>query len=452
MKPFYQEPMATVYCGSALEVLRELPDESIQMAMTSPPYWGLRNYAGGDDVIWGGNDSCEHNWDGLVKHRSIGGPQVPQTKWQSNVSVVEAQRDTNSSFCSLCGAWRGQLGLEPIPELYVVHLMMIFQEVKRVLKKDGAFYLNIGDTYAGSWGDSGHRPERTGIPGHQRAKHTEFLDRKGHPQMKIPPTRQALKLTSLKPKSMTCIPERVLFAMLEDGWILRHKIIWHKPNSMPSSVKDRFSATWEYLYFFVKARKYYFDLDAVRQPHKSLSLERYQRGVNLGRPAEGKSGEVGPMQQYERAPQWFKDMYPPNSDYKGKFDELFGHGPQPQSFNLRVRDVKRGKRGTSAQSGELKASEQEIEDYRYPEKHHGSSMSNQESLHIDRKYSEETMKITGHGIGLNEKGHSGYFYKDGTPAVNPKGKNPGDLWSITTKPSSISVCPQCDAVFPRLIK
>ncbi|MBA7642562.1 hypothetical protein ES703_50257 [subsurface metagenome] len=211
---------------------------------------------------------------------------------------------------------------------------------------------------------------------------------------------------------------------------------------------------------------YYFDLDAVRQPHKSLSLERYQRGVNLGRPAEGKSGEVGPMQQYERAPQWFKDMFPPDSDYKGKFDDLFGHGPQPQSFNLRVRDVKRGKKGTPSQSGELKASDKEVEEYDYPEKmlrhhgsgpqyklsglergkkHHGSSMSNQEGIHRDRPKSDKYPNHQAHRPHQWEPEQQSSVY-------HAKGKNPGDFWNITTKPSSISVCPQCDAVFPRLKK
>ncbi|GAH54991.1 unnamed protein product, partial [marine sediment metagenome] len=184
---------------------------------------------------------------------------------------------------------------------------------------------------------------------------------------------------------MTLIPERVMFAMVDDGWILRNKIGWHKPNSMPGSQKARFTSSWEYLYFFVKNNNtilwrnretgewrdtrptkeenypwggmyqhietgefswtkppenekdywvkyqplwmgfdYYFDLDAIRIPHKTLSLERYQRGVNLDRPAVGKSAQVGPLQQYKRAPQWFQEIFPPDQDYKGKFDDLFG--------------------------------------------------------------------------------------------------------------------------------
>jgi len=116
---------------------------------------------------------------------------------------------------------------------------------------------------------------------------------------------------------------------------------------------------------------YYFELDSIRVPHKTESLERYQRRVNLARPVEGESARVGPVQQYMRAPKWFQEMFPPDENYKGKFDDLFGHGPNPQSFNLRVRDVKRGKGGLYVQGGkvrELRASEKEIEEYEYPER------------------------------------------------------------------------------------
>ncbi len=172
------------------------------------------------------------------------------------------------------------------------------------------------------------------------------------------------------------------------------------------------------------------------------SLERYQRGVNLDRPAIGKSAEVGPMQQYKRAPQWFQDEFPPNPNYKGKFDNLFGHGPQPQSFNLRVRDVKRGKKETSALGGELQASEKEVEEYEYPEKHHGSSHHGRAGLD----------NLTKHDQAVGRTGNVAYTDPLHTRDYSPKGKNPGDLWTISTKPSSISVCPKCDAIFSRLLK
>ncbi|GAH84080.1 unnamed protein product, partial [marine sediment metagenome] len=128
----------------------ELPDESIDCTLTSPPYYGLRDY--GEDVkeIWGGDPDCEHTWKSVIKHRTAGGPQVPQSKWKNNKAVVDGQRDKKSDFCSECNAWYGALGLEPTFQLYLDHMMIICQETKRVLKKTGSFWLNMGDTYSGS--------------------------------------------------------------------------------------------------------------------------------------------------------------------------------------------------------------------------------------------------------------------------------------------------------------
>jgi DNA modification methylase len=119
---------------------------SVHCCVTSPPYWGLRDY-GLPKTIWGGDPNHEHEWSSVIRHRSSGGPQVPQTKWTNNDSLVVAQRDTSSDFCD-CGAWRGCLGLEPTPELYVEHLVIVFREVRRVLRDDGTLWLNLGDSYS----------------------------------------------------------------------------------------------------------------------------------------------------------------------------------------------------------------------------------------------------------------------------------------------------------------
>ncbi|MBA7602293.1 hypothetical protein ES703_09381 [subsurface metagenome] len=422
MKPYFEESAVTIFKGHAIEVLKTLPDEYVQMAITSPPYYGLRNYAGGTDIVWGEDGNCEHEWteetQGLQheNRNNLRGTQE-EVVGKTGTAFIQKYDRLPAGICVKCGRWRGQLGLEPNVGLYISHLMMIFREVKRVLRKDGSFYLNIGDTYFSN--PSNQQGHGFGKSGAGARAAFENLGRQ----------KRIFTNGILKPKCMICVPERVMFAMIEDGWILRNKIIWHKPNSMPSSVKDRFTTTWEYMYFWGKNSNtilwrnretgewrdtrptkdenypwggiyqhketgefswtkpsekdknnwikyqplwmgfdHYFDLDAVRVPHKTLSLERYQRGVNLDRPAIGKSAEVGPMQQYPRYPQWFGEQFPPDEDYKGKFDELFGHGPTPQSFNLRVRDVKRGKGGATAQGGELKASQKEIEEYEYPEK------------------------------------------------------------------------------------
>jgi len=214
-----------IICGHVIPVLKSLPDEYVDMLMTSVPYWGLRDYGEDTATIWGGSDDCEHEWKNLLQGHHPG--QVAQTKNQ-----IASGSKNSGKFCSKCSAWHGQLGLEPTPELYIEHLRMVFAEVKRVLKKTGTCWVNIGDSYSNS-----------GECGNPRWKSKEVA------------YRPACNLKSLPPKCMVGIPERFMFMMIDLGYILRNKIIWHKQNSMPSSVKDRFNTTYEVVYFFVKNNK-----------------------------------------------------------------------------------------------------------------------------------------------------------------------------------------------------
>ena len=179
-----------IICGDNLSVMKKMPHGSVDMVITSPPYWGLRDYGIGPD----------------------------------------------------------QLGLEPTPEMYIEHLTEIFNEVKRILKKGGTFWLNIGDTYFND-NRGGLRP-----PGN--------LGNDGRYDGSI-----KLKVENLQSKCLCMIPERLAWSLIQDGWILRNKIIWHKKNSMPSSVIDRFNNTYEFVYMFSRSQRYYFDLDAVRKPY-----------------------------------------------------------------------------------------------------------------------------------------------------------------------------------------
>ena len=187
-----------------------------------------------------------------------------------------------SNFCSKCGAWKGQLGLEPDFNLFIKHLADIFDEVKRVLKKDGTCWVNLGDTYSGSpSGLTNKKAEEWDKKGDgmfgrlhnlNTANRTQGTTPKPRPDLdpKLPARKRAREMvnTNIQAKCLTCIPERFIIEMINRGWILRNKIIWHKPNHMPTSVKDRFANSWEYLFMFSKSKKYYFDLDAVREPHK----------------------------------------------------------------------------------------------------------------------------------------------------------------------------------------
>ncbi|MBA7665404.1 hypothetical protein ES703_73474 [subsurface metagenome] len=168
----------------------------------------------------------------MTKHRTAGGPQVPQSKWKNNEAIAEAQRNKKSEFCSKCHAWHGQLGLEPTFQLYLNHMMMVCAEIKRVLKKTGSFWLNIGDTYSSTrWSTT---PSTTG---------------KSRPCSDVVLEKQV----SLPSKCLLGIPWRLVLRLIdEEGWILRNAGIWNKPNSMPSSTKDRLSNSYEFLFHLVK--------------------------------------------------------------------------------------------------------------------------------------------------------------------------------------------------------
>ena len=175
--------MNKILQGDALTVLKTLPDESINCVMTSPPYWGLRDY---------------------------------------NVEL--------------------QLGLESTFQEYIMNLCNIFDEVKRVLRKDGTCWINLGDTYI-SKGEKRHIGY--GDPKNMKVGIKTYIEPNGLPQ-------------SCTQKCLAQIPSRFAIEMCNRGWILRNEIIWHKPNAMPSSVKDRFTVDFEKLFFFVKSKKYWF--------------------------------------------------------------------------------------------------------------------------------------------------------------------------------------------------
>lgn len=246
VKPYYIDQHVTVYNKSCTSI-DELPDESVQMCVTSPPYWGLRKYAGEQDLIWGGENHHEHEWVSETRKQTGGlAHSLAYTKNQ----FVEATTNT----CSLCGAWRGSFGLEPTPELYVAHSIEILREIKRVLRKDGVVFWNVGDSYAGSGGPGSQYDNKAA---------NSF---KGEFEKYHNPNR---KITSCKPKDLCLIPFRVAIAAQEDGWWVRSVIIWNKPNPMPESVKDRPTESHEYILMLTKSANYYWNQEAVREPHET---------------------------------------------------------------------------------------------------------------------------------------------------------------------------------------
>ena len=227
-----------------------------------PIDWGLRDY-GIEPVIWDEDKNCQHQW--------IKGEVAGDIRFRGKNSIVSNNKNFNiypikhrpnetnpgkegwykdkgglsknpsqSSFCSLCGAWRGSLGLEPTFELYIKHLCDIFNEIKRVLRKDGTCFINIGDSYGGSGNASGHKEDTKNL---------------GYKTLEMGATRGNQKTTRRYAKSLLDIPYRFSIEMTNRGWIKRNTIIWWKPNCMPASADDRFTVDFEYLFFFTKNNK-----------------------------------------------------------------------------------------------------------------------------------------------------------------------------------------------------
>ena len=207
---FYSDESVTLWHGDALNVARTLPDGAADCIVTSPPYFGLRDYG------------------------------------------VE-----------------GQYGLEESPAEYVETMRALFAELRRVLADDGTLWLNLGDSYAnpsggGTQGSSGQRASRT----------FTAVSSGG--------------CTALPAKNLIGIPWRVAFALQDDGWTLRNAIVWHKPNAMPESVTDRLGNRYEHLFLLSKSRRYWFDLDAIREPQDSIgSRHEGASGYRDGHPSKG---------------------------------------------------------------------------------------------------------------------------------------------------------------------
>jgi DNA modification methylase len=231
-----EEIVNTILCGHSLEVLRQIPTESVHIAITSPPYYGKRDYKTAPQ-IWGGDPLCEHDWNTVKGKKYSGG-----TNGTVSYNMDERTHFTEeSSTCAKCGAWKGNLGHEPTPELFTEHLCQIFDEVRRVLRKDGTCFVNLGETYYGSGGSTGHTPE------------TKNLGRKTFEYGAYPTAAiSQQKHEFLQAKSQCCVPEMFKLEMVRRGWIARNTLIWHKVNCMPEATNDRFTVDFEHVFFFVK--------------------------------------------------------------------------------------------------------------------------------------------------------------------------------------------------------
>lgn len=233
-----------IICGDALEALKKIPSGSVNCCVCSPPFWGLRDY-GVEPVIWDGDKDCKHEFDDIQRYNPTRGKRdgkgiYKDPKWEAKGAL---KKEVESNFCLKCGSWKGSLGLEPTFDLYIKHLCQIFDEIKRVLRKDGTCWVNLGDSYGGSGNRSGHTLETSNLN-----RLTIGYGATGGNQ----------KATKGYEKSLLDIPHRFSIEMTNRGWAKRNTIIWWKPNCMPSSANDRFTVDFEYLFFFTKNNKVLF--------------------------------------------------------------------------------------------------------------------------------------------------------------------------------------------------
>ena len=244
-----------ILCGDVRTMLKTLPDESVNCVVTSPPYWGLRDYG---TASWeGGEDGCAHR----VRDERAAAPGSAKQASSAGANYVYA------GDCR-CGAKRvdSQLGLEATPDKYVVNMVAVFREVRRVLRDDGTVWLNLGDSYAGSGKGSGgagtFSAKQVSNAGSYQVGEANFLG--------VP--------AGLKPKDLIGVPWRVAFALQADGWWLRSDIIWSKPNPMPESVTDRPTRAHEYVFLLSKSARYYYDAEAIREPVNGTAHARHAAG------------------------------------------------------------------------------------------------------------------------------------------------------------------------------
>jgi DNA modification methylase len=276
--------MNKIEFGDCREIMRKWASQGVkaQTCITSPPYYGLRDYG---TAKWeGGDPNCEH---------SISMP----TKWNdpkrgTNVLRPEVgHRGGSSSNCHLCGAKRidEQLGLEDTPEEYIKNMVEVFRCVWDVLEDDGTLWVNIGDSYCNSNGFARASPEyqregRNNMPANDRK-----LDK--------------LHATGLKTKDLIGIPWMLAFALRADGWYLRQDIIWNKPNPMPESVQDRCTKAHEYIFLLSKSHKYHFDHVAIKEP--ATTVENRPSGIVRDRvyDYDSKQKEMGRSRGGEETPE-----------------------------------------------------------------------------------------------------------------------------------------------------
>lgn len=235
-----------ILIGDCRDVLKTLPDESVHCCITSPPYWNLRSYL----------------------------PQDHPNKAQ-------------------------EIGSEPTLQEWVATLVDVFHEVRRVLRKDGTLWLNLGDSYSGSRRGGYTTPSAT-LNGRQNAHSmTASRRRDNHP---VP--RSDVAVPGLKAKNLMGQPWRLAFALQDDGWWLRDEIIWNKLNPMPESAGDRCTRSHEHIFMLTKSARYYYDSKAIQEPVTGGAHARTEEAMGLKRPGFGRGYDAQEKPRYRTPSGW----------------------------------------------------------------------------------------------------------------------------------------------------
>lgn len=243
--------MFKLLVGDAIEQLKTLPDKSINTCVTSPPYYGLRDYGTGTWI--GGDPNCPHTRNKTGSNCGTG-----------HANMGESGDAIYKTVCPKCGAVRvdNQIGLEETPDEYIDRLVSVFREVKRVLRDDGILWINIGDSYVSK------PPSHRNSSNMQDKSYGNWETELGYEKSA---DRYKGLLRTYKPKDLIGIPWMLAFALRADGWYLRQDIIWAKNNPMPESVKDRCTRSHEYIFMLTKSKKYWFDHEAMQEDATSRS-------------------------------------------------------------------------------------------------------------------------------------------------------------------------------------
>jgi len=358
--------------GDVLEKIKEIPDNYVDCMISSPPYWGLRDYGTGK-WVGGSNPDCQHESIRRKTRKERGGLTELQ---EGNEGGFGDESKWTDDVCPQCGAKYEdpQWGSEMRFEDYLAKMRKLMDEIKRILKPTGTAWVNLGDSYSTQSGGmrdmaQGKRNDYGKINYEKNKDYANSL-------------RVTQPKTHLKSKTRVGIPERFYIQCIDDGWIARNHIIWAKANAMPTSVKDRFQNKWESVFFFAKKTKYWFNLDAVREKPLSEGYRPFNRRIRDAKKLE-QMDLTGAMIHARASPK--------------EIEEYGNHQPEGRSHFGTGKDIKAN-----------------MEKARYKDiGSQGQAISLKERMATKRI--DEGLE---HDSCLND----------------PKGKNPGDIFNINPRP------------------